>query len=68
MADDSKFNENLVELRRILDAWIEETGDQGEFPEDSSIAELYLERMKSLYDEGIKARYEEENMSLELFK
>ena len=68
LADDPKFEEKLIELRRILDAWIEETGDQGELPEDPAIAELYLERMKSLYDEGIKARYREENMSMELFK
>lgn len=68
MADDPKFKENLVELRRILDVWIEETGDQGEFPEYPALAELYLERMKSLSDEGIKARSREENTSLEVVK
>jgi hypothetical protein len=68
LADDPKFEEKLIELRLILDAWIGETGDQGEFPEDPVIAEFYLQRMKSIYDERIETRYEEENMSLELFK
>jgi len=68
LADDPNFEEKLVELRRILDAWIEETADQGQFPEDPAIAEFYLERMKGIYDERIKARYKEEDMSLELFK
>jgi len=58
----------LIEFRQILDAWIEETGDQGAIPEDPAVVEFYLERMKRNYDERIKARYREENMSLELFK
>jgi hypothetical protein len=68
LADDPKFEEKLIELRLILDAWIGETGDQGEFLDDPVIAEFYLQRMKSIYDERIETRYEEENMSLELFK
>lgn len=55
-------------MRQILDAWIEETGDKGGIPEDPSVVEFYLERMKQNYDERIKARYKEENMSMELFK
>ncbi|MGD8534867.1 MAG: hypothetical protein PVF66_03385 [Candidatus Aminicenantes bacterium] len=58
----------MIELRQILDAWIEDTGDQGGIPEDPTVVEFHLERMKKNYDERIKARYKQENMSLELFK
>jgi len=68
LADNPKFEEKLIELRQILDAWIEETGDQGEIPEDPAVVESYLERMKRNYDERIKARYKEESMDLKLFK
>jgi arylsulfatase A-like enzyme len=68
LAGNPKFDGKLIEMRQILDAWIEETGDQGGIPEDPSVVEFYLERMKRNYDERIKARYKEENMSLELFK
>jgi len=68
LADNLKFKEKLVELRQILNVWIEETGDQGGIPEDPAVVKFYLERMKQNYDERIKASYKEENMSLELFK
>ncbi len=68
LVDNPKFQEKLIELRQILDSWIEETGDQGGVLEDPSVVEFYLERMKRNYDERIKTRYREENMSLEFFK
>lgn len=72
-SEDSRFKkrilkEKLTELRQILDVWIEKAGDQGGIPENPAEVEFYLEGMKQNYDKRIKARYKEENMSLELFK
>lgn len=68
LSGNPKFEDKLIELRQILDTWIEETKDQGAILEDPAVVEFYLERMKQNYDKRIKARYKEESMSLELFK
>ena len=39
----------------VLDRWIEETDDQGRFPEDQRVIEYYEQRMKDNYDERIDA-------------
>ncbi len=68
LAGHPEFDDRLIEMRKILDDWMDETGDVGGISEDPAVVEFYLERMKKNYDERIKARYREENMSLELFK
>ena len=68
LAGHPEFGDRLIEMRQILDAWMEKSGDQGGIPEDPAVVEFYLERMKKNYDKRIKTLYKEENMSLELFK
>lgn len=48
LADDPKFVEQLAYHRGLLDAWIEETGDRGQQPEDTrqlrATYDLWIER------------------------
>ncbi len=47
LADSSKHRPILEKMRGILDKWIEETGDKGQFPEaESAIQPRDLERIK----------------------
>ncbi len=54
LADSAEHRDILDELRERLNAWIEETGDQGEIPEDPSIQQQYLERAKTNYDKQLQ--------------
>jgi len=45
LAEDPAFGEALERMRGVLDGWIDETGDEGETPEDPRIAaRVYRER------------------------
>ena len=46
----------LTRMRNRLDAWIEETRDMGEAPEDSAIAKEWEEAMKRTYDRPKKQK------------
>ncbi len=53
-ADSAAYQEILGQMRRVLDRWIERTGDQGRFPEDPEVVEYYRQRMERLYDDSIE--------------
>ncbi len=59
-----EYAEILKKLRRNLEEWIEETGDQGEIMEDPAITEQYEAKMKGLYDKRIRSLYEKEGMEI----
>lgn len=52
----------LEKMRTRLATWIETTGDQGEIPEDPTIALFWKNRMQALYDKDIIRLYKEEGM------
>jgi len=54
LADSPEHQEVLKLMRAELGRWIEETDDQGRYPEDPAVAEYYEERMKQLYDARIE--------------
>jgi N-sulfoglucosamine sulfohydrolase len=57
LAEDTKYQTILKELRATLDKWIEETGDRGEIPEDPRIAaEQFLTRHAPGQKRTMKAR------------
>ena len=43
-----------VRLRAALDTWMYETNDQGRFPEDPSIAEMWDKRMEKTYGKWLR--------------
>lgn len=61
LAADPAHQEKLAELRRLLDAWIAETGDKGETPES---AEAYDGEM-AVYLDAIKPRHPERAAEIE---
>ena len=57
LAKDANYQTVLKELRAKLNTWIEETGDQGEIPEDPRIAaEQYLTRHAPSHERVMKRR------------
>ena len=54
LADSTAYQEILGQLRRALDTWIEETDDQGRYPEPPSVYEYYEARMIRNYAERIE--------------
>jgi hypothetical protein len=47
LADSSKHKNTLNKMRKILDKWIKDTSDEGQFPElESAIQPRDLERIK----------------------
>ncbi len=64
VAADPNYAERLVDLRTILDNWIQETGDKGEEPEDPAIAEFYRQKMIDIYNERLEALYRKEGMDV----
>jgi N-sulfoglucosamine sulfohydrolase len=52
LADSPEHREVLEELRAALDAWIEESDDQGRFPEDSAAYRYYEARAVRMWGEG----------------
>ncbi len=51
----------LQKFRKILDDWIKNTGDRGEFPEDSDVVKKYKEQMKAWAQDRIDEIYRNEN-------
>ena len=64
LADRPEQRATLVEMRRILDRWIAETGDRGEVAEDPAIAASWEQQMKKTYDERLRKLYSEEGMAI----
>jgi len=44
LAEDPNYQASLLELRKILDAWIETSGDRGELPESDAQLRALIER------------------------
>jgi arylsulfatase A-like enzyme len=55
LATSPSHQDVLDELRSVLDAWIVESNDQGQIPEDPAVVGYYEQRMKDIYDERIAA-------------
>ena len=55
LAGNPEYHEILVELRGKLDAWIEETGDQGEIPEDEEVAAYWDRQAAESFAKGMRA-------------
>jgi N-sulfoglucosamine sulfohydrolase len=64
LAADSGHEKVLQEHSDVLEEWIEATGDQGRTPEDPAIARAYEEKMKAIYDERIRKKYQAEGMEI----
>ncbi len=64
LADAPGHHGTLIEMRRILDRWIAETGDRGEVAEDPAIARSWEQRMKETYDERLRKLYSQEGMAI----
>jgi len=56
LADDAEYQEILKELRAKLDAWIKETGDQGETPEDEEITAYWDHQAAKKFAENMRNR------------
>jgi uncharacterized sulfatase len=46
LAENGQYKNTLLNFRRILDEWIEESGDKGQFPEDTVVVNRYKKQMK----------------------
>jgi len=66
LAHDPDFQPQLAKMRAQLDAWIKDTHDQGEIPEDPAIAEQFKAKMQELYDEDIRRFYKQEGLEPDL--
>jgi N-sulfoglucosamine sulfohydrolase len=64
LADRTEDRRTLVEMRRILDRWIVDTGDRGEIPEDPAIPRYWEQQAKKNYDERLRKLYSEEGMAI----
>jgi len=64
LAQAAAHRATLIEMRRILDRWITETGDRGEVAEDPEIARSWEQQMKGAYDERLRKLYSEEGMAI----
>ena len=56
LADSAEHQAALVELRAMLDAWIEETGDMGETPESEDIMAYWDRSARAGFIKQMKAR------------
>ena len=56
LADDAEHQSILKELRAKLDAWIVETGDRGEMPEDAEVITYWDRDAETRYVRDMKAR------------
>jgi len=61
-----EYQNQLQNMRKVMDNWIRETNDHGETPEDPAIALKKL--MQKNYNERIKAAYKAENLNIKLLK
>lgn len=59
LAGSEAHQEILRNLRERLDRWVEETDDQGRFPEDPAVIEYYERQMDENYHERLEALREE---------
>ena len=50
----------LQNFRKIMDDWIENTGDKGEFPEDPEVVNKYKKQMKEWAQDRIDKIYKTE--------
>ena len=55
LATSPAHQELLKQMRAVLNRWIDETNDQGRFPEDQRVIEYYEQKMKDNYDTRIEA-------------
>jgi len=60
LAGSEEHAEILDRMSTVLDLWIQQTGDQGETPEDPAIADYWEERMIEAYEEVYPQIREEE--------
>jgi uncharacterized sulfatase len=56
LAGDAEYQKILKELRAKLDAWIKETGDKGETPEDEEITEYWDRQAAKKFAENMRNR------------
>lgn len=54
LAGSPEHEEVLARMRRALEEWIDETGDQGRSPEPPEVVKPWEDKMKKIYDERIK--------------
>ncbi|MEW4531301.1 sulfatase [Maioricimonas sp. JC845] len=54
LADDPAHRETLLRLRGVLEEWIEESNDQGRFPEPPEVIEYWEMQMRKGYDEKLE--------------
>lgn len=59
IAEEMGPEEELYDLRREVETWLEVTSDQGRFSENPEVVEYYGQRMKESYDEEIERLREE---------
>lgn len=68
LASNPDYQDTLVRMRGLLDAWMEETGDQGQRPEEAQMFDsdmaVYLERLYSPKFDGSQAKIVESNIAL----
>lgn len=55
-----KHQHTLQKFRKIMDGWIEYTGDKGEFPEDQEVINKHKEQMKEWTQDRVDEIYENE--------
>ena len=55
LADSADHQQILTRMSTVLNAWIRQTGDQGEVDEDPAIAAGWEERMSGVYTEAYEA-------------
>ena len=56
LAGKPEYDNTLKEFRSILDEWVEETGDQGEIPEDAEIMSYWDQNAKEGFDKQMRQR------------
>lgn len=56
LADDPRYQDVLRELRGKLEKWIEETGDQGEIPEEPEVLEYWRREAVERFAKRMKER------------
>ncbi len=57
--EEPAYDDQLREMRAVLDAWIMESNDQGRIPEPPEILEYWERRMSENYDARIEDMLEE---------
>jgi hypothetical protein len=54
-ASEGSLSLSIRQMRTELDRWIEETNDQGRFPESPKVAEYYEQLMSKIYGDRVEA-------------